>query len=156
MYGFKILCKISKGTFEISCKILDPYTAKYVFYCLLFLLVSYDIFELWRYQPFSETGPRRHAAMCQNSGAMLFRGELPKRIWFWIEFDVVVFCHRQVDVPATHARTAPPARPPEHFSSNANAPKDTRDDTAKVRVLTQQTYYAIMTSLLRQNDVIVT
>ena len=29
VYGFKILCEISKGTFEISHKILNPYTAKY-------------------------------------------------------------------------------------------------------------------------------
>ena len=58
MYGFKILCEISKGTFEISHKILNPYTAKYAFYCLLFLRVSYDIFELWCHKPYSETGPR--------------------------------------------------------------------------------------------------
>ena len=51
VYGFKILCEISKGTFEISHKILNPYTAKYAFYCLQFLRVSYDIFELWRHKP---------------------------------------------------------------------------------------------------------
>ena len=51
VYGFKILCEISKGTFEISHKILNPYTAKYAFHRLLFLLVSYDIFELWRHKP---------------------------------------------------------------------------------------------------------
>ena len=51
MYGFNISCEISKGTFEISHKILNPYTAKYAFYCLLFLRVSYDIFELWRHKP---------------------------------------------------------------------------------------------------------
>ena len=28
VYGFQILCEISKGTFEISHKILNPYTAK--------------------------------------------------------------------------------------------------------------------------------
>ena len=50
-YGFKILCEISKVPFEISHKILNPYTAKYVFYCLQFLRVSYDIFELWRHKP---------------------------------------------------------------------------------------------------------
>ena len=49
VYGFKILCEISKGTFEISHKILNPYTAKYAFYCFQFLRVSYDIFELWRH-----------------------------------------------------------------------------------------------------------
>ena len=50
MYGFKILGEISKGTFEISHKILNQYTAEYAFYCLLFLRVSYDIFELWRHK----------------------------------------------------------------------------------------------------------
>ena len=35
MYGFKILCEISKEPFEISHKILKPYTAKYVFYEVL-------------------------------------------------------------------------------------------------------------------------
>ena len=47
MYGFKILCEISKVSFEISHKILNPYTAKYAFYCFLFSSVSYDILELW-------------------------------------------------------------------------------------------------------------
>ena len=51
VYGFKILCGISKGTFEIAHKILNPYTAKYTFYCFLFLRASYDIFELWRHKP---------------------------------------------------------------------------------------------------------
>ena len=51
MYGFKILYEISKGTFEISHKILNPYTAKYAFYRFQFLRVSYDIFELWRHKP---------------------------------------------------------------------------------------------------------
>ena len=51
MYGFKILCEISKGTFEISHKILNPYTAKYAFHRFQFLHVSYDIFELWRHKP---------------------------------------------------------------------------------------------------------
>ena len=46
MYRFKILCEISKGTFEISHKIiLKPYTEKYAL-----LRVSYDIFELWRHK----------------------------------------------------------------------------------------------------------
>ena len=39
MYGFKILREISKGTFEISHKILNPYTAKYAFY---------EVLKLWR------------------------------------------------------------------------------------------------------------
>ena len=51
LHGFKILCEISKGTFEISHKIMNPYTAKCAFYCLHFLRVSYDIFELWRHKP---------------------------------------------------------------------------------------------------------
>ena len=51
MYGLKILCEISKGTFEISHKILNPYTAKCSYYCLVFLRLSYDIFELWRHKP---------------------------------------------------------------------------------------------------------
>ena len=44
MYGFKILREISEGIFEISHKILNPYTANYAFYGLQFLRVSYDIF----------------------------------------------------------------------------------------------------------------
>ena len=54
MYGFKILCEISKVPFEISHKILNPYTAKYVFYEVLRIMISwsYDILI------FSETGPR--------------------------------------------------------------------------------------------------
>ena len=51
MYGFKILCEIPKVPLEISHKILNPYTAKYAFYCFLFSRVSYDIFELWRHKP---------------------------------------------------------------------------------------------------------
>ena len=31
VYGFKILCEISKVPFEISHKILNAYTAKYAF-----------------------------------------------------------------------------------------------------------------------------
>ena len=56
MYGFKILCEISKVPFEISYKILNPYTAKYAFYEVLkiwrlMISYSYDIFSL------NETGP---------------------------------------------------------------------------------------------------
>ena len=47
MYGFGILCEISKGT-------LNPYTAKYAYYCFQFLRLSYDILELWRHS-LSET-----------------------------------------------------------------------------------------------------
>ena len=39
VYGFKILCEISKVPFEISHKILNPYTAKYAFY---------DVLKIWR------------------------------------------------------------------------------------------------------------
>ena len=51
VYGFKPFCEISKGIFEISHKILSRYTAKSAFYCLVFLRVSYDMFELWRHMP---------------------------------------------------------------------------------------------------------
>ena len=51
MYGFKILFEFSKGTFEISGKTLNPYFAKYAFYCLIFLFVIYDMSELWRHNP---------------------------------------------------------------------------------------------------------
>ena len=51
MYGFKIMCEISKGTIEISHNIVNPYTAKSAFYCLVFLRLSYDSFELWRHKP---------------------------------------------------------------------------------------------------------
>ena len=46
MYGFKILCEISKVPFEISHKILKPYTAKYAFYEELKNVTTYDILEL--------------------------------------------------------------------------------------------------------------
>ena len=39
MYGFKILSEISKGTFEISHNILNPYTAKYAID---------DVLKIWR------------------------------------------------------------------------------------------------------------
>ena len=47
VYGFKILIEISKVPFEISHKILEPYTAKYAFYEVLKILTTYDILELW-------------------------------------------------------------------------------------------------------------
>ena len=43
MCELKILCEISKGTFEISSTILKPYIAKYAFYYLLFFFVIHDI-----------------------------------------------------------------------------------------------------------------
>ena len=51
MYGFKIMCEISKGTFEISHTILNLYSTKYAFYWPLFFFVIYDIFELWCHKP---------------------------------------------------------------------------------------------------------
>ena len=47
VYGFKILCEISKGTFEISHKILNPYTAKICILRGVKNLTTYDILELW-------------------------------------------------------------------------------------------------------------
>ena len=41
MNGSKILCEISKGTFEISHKILNQYIVKYAFYEVL------KINDLW-------------------------------------------------------------------------------------------------------------
>ena len=35
VYEFKIMCEISNVPFEISLKILNPYTAKYSFYKVL-------------------------------------------------------------------------------------------------------------------------
>ena len=57
MYWFKILCEISKVPFEISHKILNPYTAKYEFYEVLktwrlMISYSYDILSV------NETDPR--------------------------------------------------------------------------------------------------
>ena len=56
MCGFKILYEISEVPFEISHEMLNPYTAKYVFYKVLniwrlVISSSYDILSL------SETGP---------------------------------------------------------------------------------------------------
>ena len=51
VYGFKIFCEISKGTFEISHKIWNPYFTKYAFCWFLFLFAINDILELWRHKP---------------------------------------------------------------------------------------------------------
>ena len=51
VYGLKILCEISNVPFEISHKILNPYTAKYALCWLVILCVICDIFELWRHKP---------------------------------------------------------------------------------------------------------
>ena len=48
MHGFRIFYEILNDTFEISHKILNPYTAKHAFYRLLFVCLIYDIFGLWR------------------------------------------------------------------------------------------------------------
>ena len=56
MYGFKILCEISKGTFEISHKIFNQYTAKYaftVFYICVWVVISLNCNVI----SLSETGP---------------------------------------------------------------------------------------------------
>ena len=44
MYGFQILCEISK---VFSHALLNPYTAKYAFYDVLKKLTIYDILVLW-------------------------------------------------------------------------------------------------------------
>ena len=56
MYGLKIMCEFSKVPFEISHKILNPYTTKYAFYEVMriwWLIISwsYDILSL------NEMGP---------------------------------------------------------------------------------------------------
>ena len=59
VYAFRILCENLKGTLKFHKKI-NPYTAKYAFYCLQALCVSYDIlrYELWRHNiSLSGTGP---------------------------------------------------------------------------------------------------
>ena len=57
MYGFIVLCEISKVLFQISHKIFNPYTVEYAFYDVLqiwrlLICCSYDILSI------SETGPR--------------------------------------------------------------------------------------------------
>ena len=39
VYGFQILCQISKVLFQISHKIVDRYIAKYTFY---------EVLKIWR------------------------------------------------------------------------------------------------------------
>ena len=57
MSGFTAFCKISKGTFETSRKMLNPYIVKYAFYWLLFFSLWWTI--TWHYDvtSFSETTP---------------------------------------------------------------------------------------------------
>ena len=45
MYGFQILWEISKGTFEISNKILNPRTAKYAFW--LYSIFACELRHIW-------------------------------------------------------------------------------------------------------------
>ena len=56
VYGFEILREFVKGTFKISPKILNLYTAKYAFTDFMCVCVIYDVFELWR-SNLSETIP---------------------------------------------------------------------------------------------------
>ena len=60
-----MLCKISKVPFEISHKILNPYTAKYAFYWLLFFFVIYNILELWRHKPWWDD-PQLSSVQCAS------------------------------------------------------------------------------------------
>ena len=74
MYGIKILCEISKVPFEISHKILNPYTAKYAFYCLVFsvwftISLNCDVISL------SETGP------WTPCGQETSYGDIYTRVW---------------------------------------------------------------------------
>ena len=73
MYGFKIMREISKVPFEISHKILNPYTTKDAFYEVykalrLMISLSYDTLSL------SETG-----AWAKNQDQI----ELPTFKAFW-------------------------------------------------------------------------
>ena len=45
MYDFKLLGEISKGTSEISNKILNPYTERFSIFCVI-----YDIWKLWHHK----------------------------------------------------------------------------------------------------------
>ena len=54
-----IFCGVSVQKFEISHKFLNLNTTKYAFYCLLFLRVSYDIFESWRHMTQWDPPPPR-------------------------------------------------------------------------------------------------
>ena len=50
MYESNIWYEISKGTFEISHKILNPYITKYALYSHVFVC-DLRYFELWRHKP---------------------------------------------------------------------------------------------------------
>ena len=62
MYEFKILRKISKVSFKISHNILNPFTAKYVFYEVLkvwqiVISLAYDILSFSETDPWGELQP---------------------------------------------------------------------------------------------------
>ena len=92
MCEFKILCEISKVPFEISRKILNPYTAKYAFYEVLkiwrlTIYQSYDILSL------SETGLRCVKSCCHMMTCCACRSVLScirKICLYHVEF--VVLC----------------------------------------------------------------
>ena len=46
MYWFQFLSENSKAPFEVSRNIVNPYTAKFVYYCLIILCAMCDISEL--------------------------------------------------------------------------------------------------------------
>ena len=71
----KNLSEFSKGNFELSHNILNPYTAKYAFYRFLILCVSYDIFELCRHKDYWD-GPWLIVDCCKYPHNMLVR-----KIW---------------------------------------------------------------------------
>ena len=82
MCGLKILCEISKGSFEISHKIWNPYTAKYsfiVFFSCVWVTISLrcDVISL------SETGP-----------STLMRHETEPSWYVLFAFDVYYFVSR--------------------------------------------------------------
>ena len=48
MYGFKMSCEISRGTFDIAYEILNQYTEKCAYYDVLnvWRIIIYDIFTV--------------------------------------------------------------------------------------------------------------
>ena len=57
MYGFKILCEISKVPFEISHKMVNPYPTKYAFF-EVFRILQFMICYSYDSLSISETGSR--------------------------------------------------------------------------------------------------
>ena len=102
MYVFNILCEISKLPFEISHKILNPYTAKYAFYKVLkfdelWYLKRYDILSL------NETGPCTRAASYLHPFLAVFNTLLQwvvvYRVSGYIQLCVFKETHLNVPVP---------------------------------------------------------